>query len=856
MKDNKEYWGQKIIFIKYKTNSSTVMPTCLLSVFILCFSVLLSLPVMAKDYFRLSALELNDTQSVIDLSTFSSPGSQLPGQYQVNIFLNGKEKETKQVNFIKLENGKLSPQLTVDNLKQFGVKISVFPALMTLSPEQIIDDISEYIPQASASFDFYEQRLDISIPQAALDNQARDTVASHLWQQGESAFLMSYNFSGSENYSKNTKNQSYFLNLHSGINIGPWRVRNQSVYDYDSGKNDPGTSKGKSRFSSINSYIQRDIHGLKSQLILGETFTDGDIFESVPFIGASMTSDSLMLPGSQRGFAPIIRGIAQTNARVTIRQNNYVIYESYFPPGPFVITDLYSTSGSGDLDVTITEKDGRQRKFVQPFSSVPMMQREGQLKYQVTLGRYRYSNANTYKPYFSEAAFIYGFSNRLSLLSGMQVAENYRAFNAGLGVGLGNFGAISLDMTLADARLPENERKRGQSYRIRYTKSIEATGTSLTFSGYRYSTPEYYSFAEANEYSVRKDASRAQNKRSQLELTLNQGMGDFGNLYVSAYQQDYWGKQGTNRSLSAGYNINLAGISYGLNLSYNANHESIKSKDIQASFNVSIPLDKWLPNGWATYSISRNGRSQGSQQLAISGSALDDHALSYSIHGEHSHNMEGASGGASLGYSHSFGRVNLGYSYSDNSQSLNYGLSGGLVAHQDGITFSQSLGETVVLVKAAGAAETKILNHSGIKTDKRGYAVIPSVEPYAYNRVALDTEMLADGIDLDNAVQHIVPTRGAVIAADFRVRQGHRILVTLRHNGKPVPFGASAALINSDSSGIVGDDGELYLNAVPEQAEIKVQWGKNEDQQCHAKTDLSVLPEKSGVLRLTADCRS
>ncbi|WP_187649759.1 fimbria/pilus outer membrane usher protein [Xenorhabdus indica] len=832
------------------------MPTCLLSVFILCFSVLLSLPVMAKDYFRLSALELNDTQSVIDLSTFSSPGSQLPGQYQVNIFLNGKEKETKQVNFIKLENGKLSPQLTVDNLKQFGVKISVFPALMTLSPEQIIDDISEYIPQASASFDFYEQRLDISIPQAALDNQARDTVASHLWQQGESAFLMSYNFSGSENYSKNTKNQSYFLNLHSGINIGPWRVRNQSVYDYDSGKNDPGTSKGKSRFSSINSYIQRDIHGLKSQLILGETFTDGDIFESVPFIGASMTSDSLMLPGSQRGFAPIIRGIAQTNARVTIRQNNYVIYESYFPPGPFVITDLYSTSGSGDLDVTITEKDGRQRKFVQPFSSVPMMQREGQLKYQVTLGRYRYSNANTYKPYFSEAAFIYGFSNRLSLLSGMQVAENYRAFNAGLGVGLGNFGAISLDMTLADARLPENERKRGQSYRIRYTKSIEATGTSLTFSGYRYSTPEYYSFAEANEYSVRKDASRAQNKRSQLELTLNQGMGDFGNLYVSAYQQDYWGKQGTNRSLSAGYNINLAGISYGLNLSYNANHESIKSKDIQASFNVSIPLDKWLPNGWATYSISRNGRSQGSQQLAISGSALDDHALSYSIHGEHSHNMEGASGGASLGYSHSFGRVNLGYSYSDNSQSLNYGLSGGLVAHQDGITFSQSLGETVVLVKAAGAAETKILNHSGIKTDKRGYAVIPSVEPYAYNRVALDTEMLADGIDLDNAVQHIVPTRGAVIAADFRVRQGHRILVTLRHNGKPVPFGASAALINSDSSGIVGDDGELYLNAVPEQAEIKVQWGKNEDQQCHAKTDLSVLPEKSGVLRLTADCRS
>ncbi|WP_338803050.1 fimbria/pilus outer membrane usher protein [Xenorhabdus griffiniae] len=827
------------------------MPTYLLSIFILCFSVLLSLPVTAQDYFRLSALELDETQSAIDLSVFSFPGGQLPGQYQVNIFLNGEEKETKQVNFIKLENGKLSPQLTVDNLKQFGVKMSAFPALMKLSPEQVIDDISEYILQASTSFDFYGQRLDISIPQAALDNQAKDTVAPHLWQHGESAFLMSYNFSGSENDNKNTKNQSYFLNLQSGINIGAWRIRNQSVYEYNSEKN-----QGESRFSSINSYIQRDIPELKSQIILGETFTDGDIFESVPFIGASMTSDSLMLPSSQRGFAPIIRGIAQTHARVTIRQNNYVIYESYVPPGPFVITDLYSTSGSGDLDITITEKDGQQRKFVQPFSSVPVMQREGQLKYQVTLGRYRYSSANTDKPYFSEATFIYGLSNRLSLLSGVQVAENYRAFNAGLGIGLGNFGAISLDMTQADAWLHENKHKQGQSYRIQYTKSIEATGTSLTLAGYRYSTPEYYSFAEANEYSVRKEAGRGQNKRSQLQLTLNQGMGDFGNIYVSAYQQDYWGKQGTNQSLSAGYNINLAGISYGLNLSYDANHKSIKSKDIQTSFTVSIPLDQWLPNGWVTYSMNRNGHSRGSQQLTISGSALDDHTLSYSIHGEHSNNMEGTSGGVSLEYSHSSGRVNLGYSYSDNSQSLNYGLSGGIVAHQDGITFSQSLGETVALVKAAGAAETKILNHSGIKTDSRGYAVIPSIEPYTYNRIALDTEMLADGVDLDNSVQHIVPTRGAVVAANFRVRQGHRILVTLRYNGKPVPFGASAALTNGDSSGIVGDDGELYLNAVPEQAEIKVQWGKNKHQQCRAKTDVSVLPEKSGVLRLTADCRT
>ncbi len=820
-------------------------------VFSLCFFILFSLPIYAQEYFRVSALELNNAeQPVVDLSVFSISGGQLPGKYPVMIMLNGKEREVITINFIQLQNNTLSPQLTVGDLKNLGVNFSDFPALTELSAEDIINDIREYIPQASTTFDFYSQRLDVSIPQAALDYQARDAVSPHLWQQGQSALLMSYDFSGSDNHNDIKNSQSYFLNLRSGVNIGPWRLRNQSVYNYDS-----GDKANKSNLSTLGSYIQRDIQQLKSQMTIGETFTAGNIFESIQFTGASIASDSLMLPGSQRGFAPIIRGIAQSNARVTIRQNNYIIYESYVSPGPFVITDLYSTSGSGDLDVTITEKNGQQRKFVQPFSSVPMMQREGQLKYQFTFGRYRHAKAEVNKPYFSEASFIYGFSNRLSLLSGTQIADNYKALNGGIGLGLGAFGAFSLDTTLADTQLRHNIHKQGQSYRIQYAKSIEATGTSLTLAGYRYSTSGYYSFAEANEWTEKKDSSRGQNKRSRVQLTLSQGMGDFGSLYLSAYQQDYWGMQGINQSLSAGYNINYARVSYGLNIAYSDNAESVQFNNKQASFNVSIPLDKWLPGGWATYSVTMNNRRQRSEQIAINGTALKDASLSYGITGSEGNNQTSSSAGASLGYIYSSGRGNIDYSYSSNSRLLNYGLSGGIVAHQNGITLSQPLGETVVLVNAVGTAETEILNHRGVKTDSRGYAVIPSVEPYAHNRITLNTEALADNVDIDNAVQNVVPTRGAVISADFRVRQGYRVLVTLRYNGKPVPFGASAVLTDSSSSGIVGDNGELYLSGVPEKAEIKVTWGKEKGQQCYVKTDLSALSQNSGVLQIAADCR-
>ncbi len=77
-----------------------------------------------------------------------------------------------------------------------------------------------------------------------------------------------------------------------------------------------------------------------------------------------------------------------------------MIYRNSFPPGPFVIDDLYSTSNSGDLEVTITESDGSTQTFTVPYSSVPLLQREGHTKYSVTVGSYRSGNDEQERPYF------------------------------------------------------------------------------------------------------------------------------------------------------------------------------------------------------------------------------------------------------------------------------------------------------------------------------------------------------------------------------------------------------------------------------------------------------------------------
>lgn len=74
-----------------------------------------------------------------------------------------------------------------------------------------------------------------------------------------------------------------------------------------------------------------------------------------------------------------------------------------------------------------------------------------------------------------------------------------------------------------------------------------------------------------------------------------------------------------------------------------------------------------------------------------------------------------------------------------NQHDYNWQLFGGVVGYANGITFSQPLGDTNVLIKVLGAKDVCIENQTGVKMDWRGYAVMPYVRVYCYNRVVLGT---------------------------------------------------------------------------------------------------------------------
>lgn len=828
----------------------------------------------AQDVFNLKALELDNPGMIpADLSQFSVPGGQLPGIYHVDILINGEKKDTRDVKFIKEPSGDITPELTIEQLSEYGVKIDSIKSLSQFDKNKIIAPLNSYISDSTIKFDFPNQMLKITIPQSQMETSARGYIPPQLWDEGIPALLASYDFTGSNTNLKHGGGGSdnYFLNLHSGLNAGAWRIRNYSTWNY----NKDEKAATESKWDSINTWAQRDIKNIKGQLVIGDTFTSSDIFDSVQFKGIQLISDDNMLPDSQRGFAPVIRGIANSNARVTVKQNNSVIYQSYVPPGAFVIDDLYPTSAGGDLNVTITESDGSERNFTQAFSNVPVMQRMGRLKYAYTVGKYRSSYDNGNEPDFGQITMLYGLSNRFTLYGGSQYSEQYQSFSFGVGTNLEVLGSISIDATNASADLENNENdshKEGQSYRFQYMKNFDETDSTLSLAGYRYSTSGYYSFADVNDlnsdiYSGQTDDDaqyqRSHNKKNKIQLNFTQEIldGEWGSFSVNGYQQSYWQTDGYERNLTLGYNNSISDISFGINYTYSDTPYS-DSADQQLAFNMSIPLSHWMPrsNTYVNYNSTSSRHGDTVQQLGLSGTALAGDNLSYSAMQGYNNQSRETNGQLSANYKGSYGNINTGYNYDHDSRQINYGLQGSIVAHQYGVTLSQPVSgdmTAIALVRAPGAKNVNVINNTGVATDWRGYTIVPYVNSYRRTNIRLDTESFANDTDIDNTVYSIVPTAGAVVVADYKTHTGNRALFTVkRSDGSFVPFGATVTLSGDDRESIVNDDGQVYLTGLKETGTIHIAWGKGDANSCLSEYDLSNGYHDGGVDTLTLQCSS
>lgn len=794
----------------------------------------------------------------VDVSRFEKGNVVMPGTYNVDIFVNDERVARADVPFQAASSeANAQPCFDEKTLARIGVD------LKKLDPEnrQRLEAagacvrIDEIVAGASSSFDFGEQRLQLSIPQISLLRKARGYVTPDLWDSGVTAGWAGYNFNLYSNHSRGAgfATQGY-LGLNTGLNLGNWHFRHDGSYTFD--------SHGAQKYQDIATYLQRDVPSLSSQLTIGEAYTTGDLFDSTAFRGVRLATDDRMLPDSLRGYAPTVRGIARSNAKVTIRQNNVILHETTVAPGAFEIDDLYATGYGGDLTVSVEEADGSTQTFTVPYAAVPLSLRPGVNRYSFVAGVARNAQLSG-NPVFGQGTWQRGINNLLTAYGGVTVAEGYGSVLAG-GAFNTPIGAIGLDGSMSSTQLPGEGRKTGSSVRISYAKNLPDFGTNFSLAAYRYSTGGYFGLNEALYARGRRDANNGSNgalrQRNRASVTLNQQLGEkHGNLSLTASTTDYWNRSGSDVNYAVGYSNAVKNIGY--SVSANRMRNSQGRMDTLYYANVTIPLGKAQPmTASASVSHDSNGRTQA--QTTLSGSLNADNTAFYGVTVDHASGNGASSttgGSANVSYRNPYAEFTATAGSGTGFSQGSVGVRGAVVAHPGGVSLSQPLSDTFGIVEAPEAAGASVTNSAGVRVDSRGYAVVPYLTPYVMNDVQLDPKGLSTDVELQETSQQVAPRAGSVALLKYATVVGRSaVLDAHQSNGKPLPFGAPVFDQTGNEIGTVGQASRVFARGLLDSGELQVKWGDDAASICRIHYELPTRDSRvkaDSYQRIEAVCK-
>nr|WP_329601746.1 fimbria/pilus outer membrane usher protein [Paraburkholderia antibiotica] len=786
------------------------------------------------------------TGNVADLSRYTRGNPVAPGTYPLELFVNGKKRGRFDVLFQAVPGSEIAaPCFTMANLDRAGIDTSRMIERFKATGKKDLDDaeqallcipLSEAVPGSTASFNTANLQLDVSVPQLELRKEAAGYVDPSRWDNGINAGFVQYSLASYASHQNNSgiDLNSVYLGLQSGINVGGWRFRQWSTVNWQNRSAD-------SHWQSVALFAQHDITALRSQFTIGDSSTSGDVFDSFNVRGVQLSSDDRMLPDSMRSYAPVVRGVADTNARVTVRQNNIIVAETSVPPGPFELSDLPATGYGGDLQVTITESDGRQRTFLVPFASVTQLLRPGISRFNVTAGVYRDTTLDKH-PWVAQAVYQRGLTNLLTGYTGGQFSEGYWAGLVGVALNT-PVGAFALDVTAAGVNLPGVSGGRpGYSTRISYSKMLAGPNTNFSVAAYRYSTARFYSLRDAiYARNFTGDNADVYNyrTRSRLQLNINQPIGESSSLYIAGSSQNYWGtSKGYDLQYQVGFNSSYKRISYSLYAQRTRLQDSHIST--QVGLNLTIPLGRVDSNkprmfDYVTTNLSRSSNGDSSIQATMSGNSLGATPINYGVTASRivSGDNRAVSGGGYAIYRSPYATLNGNASIGNQARQAAFNADGAVVIHSGGVTLSPPLGQAFALVEAKGAKGGRIINGQGARIDDNGYAVVSSLMPYRVNTVALDPSDVPLDVELGNTSEEVVPRANSLVKVKIVTTQGMPIFAEVDdRQGKALPMGTELFDESDKSVGIVGQGGLAYLRGLEGEGKLRVRWGNGAAEQC------------------------
>lgn len=818
-----------ILFLKSMTMNAKKKKYMLPTICGLFVHALIPLMAQAQDgtvQFDTSVLKDRGLDSSLG-NYFSDAAKFLPGRKPVNLRINGNDKGTVTALFGK------KGELCVDRdfLQSAGLQV---PSELNKEPVT-----SNGAPENESCYDYHkdypnivitpvpgEERLDMVVPEEALANVGLEISD---YQKGGTAGLFNYDIFSTKNTYDGDSNDYSQASLEEGLNMDDWLVRSRQILT----KND-----GDFNANSLYTYVQHTFAEQKKMMQAGQINITNTLFSGAAINGVQFVPDTALAASGGSGVT--VQGIAQgPQARVEVRQAGTLVYSTLVPMGPFSLDNVPITSVNTALDVTVKETNGNENHFIIPAESLHPNQLGGPQGFSIAAGQVRDVDTSYEKPYLVTASSGWKVTNRVNTSAGVMAATKYQAVGGSVDVSPFPSLLVSTAMTASDDQRG-NGKGTSTTLRANYTGphliTLSASATNYT-TGYRelVDTLQDDFVPYSGQYSTNMGWGNDMLGTFSLGYTFNKGVkGDDDSRYVSLA----WGKSYRAFTVSANWQSQI---------NRHDDDDSHHTNGDQFYVNLSIPI--------GSHNVNAYWRKQGdSENAGLETSDTISPEMSYSVAAER--DIDGKENNFNGSISDNLHYTQLGLSAGMNgTDSKNYGmtLSGGVVAHPQGVTFSPYRVEDTFAVADLNEKvdDVQISTPSGnVWTDHWGRAVIPSLPAYHNARIEINTESLPKNIDVNNAMSMVSVGRGAVSHIQFGVINVRRVMLNVSdRNGRKLAKGTT--IVDAEGNYIVTavDDGLVFLSDVDKQPKLFAV-GDDGKHQCQLQytlpkeRDLNVFYEK------------
>lgn len=598
-------------------------------------------------------------------------------------------------------------------------------------------------------------------------------------------------------------------NTEEGLNFNDWIIRSRQSY----------SSSGDSRsLDQIYTYAQRTLPNYKTVMQTGKISVANSLFAIPQILGIQFSPESALMNSKESGAT--VTGIAQTQARVEVRQSGILIYSTQVPAGAFTLNRLPTINNTADLNVNVVEQDGATRSFLVPASSFTNSFSQQETSYSGAIGKIDQSDNDDIG---SNELLTFNMSTpwgtRAMLNSGALLAQRYQSIAAQMSAGLANGLSLSGRSILSsDAR---SQTKGMQNYLSLSMPLVDrlSINSSVTRqdSGYRDLTDGMPHVDEDND-------SINNRYKSQYSLGMGYSFEDLGSFNLSWSRVSMFSSDEPTSRMTAGWSKTF---SNGTSVSMNAERDSGEDGNSMFYMNVSIPFGSVRVGA----SMSRVGDNM------TRGVTLDqtiNERLSYSLAANKSSDSDVGALSANIHALPNYSQINLGYSrYGSENSTYTVGASGGVVATKQGVLFSPyPLQDTYAVVQIPGISGGEIETSQGpVWSNSQGYAVSSGMSAYGESRMVLETKSLPKNVDVSNGIQVAHVARGSVTNYTFNTVVSRRALIRIHlSDGKLAEKGSLIYDAHDNYITTVASDGTIFL--IDSQLEQKLTLQTLSDQRC------------------------